>query len=79
MRKKGLLLPTFVTFQTPLTLLTNCAMVQWTNGPLEQSTNDPMVQWTHGPYFNAMLYSNLQIGWDWMGYIMSIGIGLFSF
>ena len=40
-------------------------MDHWTNGPLEQSTNDPMVKWTHGPHFNAMLYSNLQIGWDW--------------
>ena len=45
----------------------NGPMDQWTNGPLEQSTNDPMVQWTHGPHFNAMLYSNLQIGWDWDG------------
>ena len=36
-------------------------------GALEQSTNDPMVQWTHGPQLNAMLYSNLQIGWDWDG------------
>ena len=60
---------------------TNGPMVQWTNGPLEQSTDDPMVQWTHGPHFNAMLYSNLQIGWDWdgigMGYIMSIGFFFF--
>ena len=57
---------------------------QWTNGPLEQSTNDPMVQWTHGPHFNAMLYSNLQIGWDWpkipgMGYITSTGIPVLDF
>ena len=80
--KKGSIFTHFCYFSNPidsLNQLCNGPMDQWTNGPLEQSTNDPMVQWTHGPYFNAMLYSNLQIGWDWMGYIMSIGIGLFSF
>ena len=80
--KKGSTFAHFCYFSNPidpLNQLCNGPMDQWTNGPLEQSTNDPMVQWTHGPYFNAMLYSNLQIGWDWMGYIMSIGIGLFSF
>ena len=75
MRKKGLLLPTFVTFQTPLT---NCAMVQWSNGPLKQSTNDPMVQCTHGPHFNAMLYSNrLGLGWD-MLWVLVLDFCLFK-
>ena len=59
---------------------TNGPMDQWTNGPLEQSTNDPMVQWTHGPHFNAMLCSNLQIGWDWDGiYYECLPYGLLIF
>ena len=32
MRNKGLVLPTFCTFQTPLTLLTNCALHWWCVG-----------------------------------------------
>ena len=38
-----------------------------------------MVQWTHGPHFNAMLYSNLQIGWDWDGIYYEYWYWIFSF
>ena len=70
MRKKGLLLPTFVTFQTPLTLLTNCAMVQWTNGPMDRWSNQPMIQWSNGPMVRTLTQCSIAIsrldgiGWD---------------
>ena len=82
MRKKGLLLLTFVTFQTPLTLLTNCAMVQWTNGPMDRWSNQPMIQWSNGPMVRTLTQCSIAISrldGIGMGYIVSTGIGFFLF
>ena len=38
-----------------------------------------MVQWSHGSHFNAMLCSNLQIGWDWDGIYYEYWYWIFCF
>ena len=47
--KQGSSFAHFLYFSNPLTLLTNCAMDQYTNGSIDQWTNGSMDQWTNGP------------------------------
>ena len=66
----------------PMDQWSNGPMVQWTNGPMDHWSNQPMIQWSNGPMDRTLTQCSVAISrmdGIGMGYIMSTGIGFFSF